>query len=662
LGALRRYALKKAAASRPVAKTIDTDGLKVPVEKLRWVPDAAALPEKASAAERGQRRIVRQDRGLESLQFGLEMEDAGYNVIVTGADGTGRETAVREALSELAPKRANPGDLVAAVNFSDMSSPIILKMAAGEGAAFVQGAGEMVAGMPGALRKALSQGPVAQARKQVQAKLQANAADREKAFQREAAKVQVVGGVGIEVSAQQTDETHIGIVSALTKDGARVKPEDLDKALAGTGVTKEEVMADFQAKAKPLIEKYSEIVRTNMQEQMQAQMQLSMIEQKAVAGVVQEMVQPLAAVVSGAESREQDADHKAWRASAEAKMAAWQEKVAALRVAGAFGVAVGEGVSLTFQGKPVNQKIFEALKAKGAFDAKLTWDAVVAKALEAVKPLLEEVQALQEALEAEHKALHENDAPMSPERRAAMGWLQAFAQDLVGNYKAFTGESEADPSERYNVNLLVDNSRSKGAPVIFEHNPSFNSLFGYAEDNKKMLMLPNGAMAKKEAPGGPTLKAGSFLKANGGFLVINLMDMLREPGSYQSLMRMVRTGRAEIVEDGLVGAMSAKQGASYGVEAKVKLVLIGSPYLKALLAHNDEDFSRQFHAVAEFDNSLRIAADTVKGYLRFMREAVTSSTGKMLDFGRDAIAGVLESAAAMAESNEKLTAQFGAVY
>lgn len=662
LNAFRRYALKKAEAARPVAKPIDTDGLLVPVEKLRWVPDASTLPEKASAAERGKRRIVGQDRGVESLHFGLEIEDAGYNVMVTGADGTGRETAVREVLSEIAPKRANPGDVVAAVNFADMDSPIVLKMAAGEGAKLVQGVGEMVEAMPGALRKALGQGQVAQARKQVQAKLQANAADREKAFQREAAKVKVAGGFGIEVGAQQTDETHIGIVSALTKDGVRVKPEDLDKALEGTGVTKEQVMADFQDKAKPLIEKYSEIVRTNMQEQMQAEMQLSMLEQKAVAGVVQEMVQPLAGVLSGAASREEDADHKAWRASAEAKMEAWQKKVGALKVAGLFGVSVGEGVSLTFQGKPVNQKIFDAIKAKGGLDASLTWEAVVTEALEAVKPLIAEVQELQAAIEGEHKALHENDAPLSPERRMAMGWLQSFAQDLVGNYKAFMGQSETDPAERYNVSLLVDNARTKGAPVVFEHNPSFNNLFGYAEDNKKMLVLPNGAMVKKPAAGGPTLKAGSFLKANGGFLVLNLMDLLREPGAYQSLMRMVRNGRAEIVEDGLMGAMTAKQGASYAVAAKVKVVLIGSPYLKAMLAHNDEDFARQFHAVAEFDNSFKIAAETIKGYLRFMREAVTASTGKMLDFGRDAIAGVLESAASMAESNEKLTAQFGAVH
>lgn len=665
LASLRRYALKKAEESRPKAKLVDLDALKVPVERLRWTPDQAALPERASKAERGARKVVGQDRALESLEFGLKIEDPGYNVIVTGAEGTGRETAVRELLKEIAPNRPTPGDVVAAVNFGDTDSPVILRMPAGEGKGFVEAVSDAVERVPELMGEALSKGPVAKARKQVKAQLEANIADREKAFQREASRVQVAGGLGIEVGAQQTDETHIGIVSALTKDGVRVKPEDLDKALEGTGVTKDQVMADFQAKARPLIEKYAQILQTNMQEQAQAQAQLQMLEQKVAGNVISEAVGPLAALAGGAAEREEDAGHVAWRESAKARMEAWQEKVAGLRVAGLFSVSIGQGVTLLFKGQPVSQKSFEALKAEGQVPATLTWDALVKQALAAVQPLAAEVQALQEAIEAEHQKLHENDPPVSAERRMASGWVQAFAQDLMANWRGLMPEVRAETglnlAERYNVSSVVDNSATKGAPVVFEHSPSFNKLFGYAEDNQKVMMTPAGAMMKKEAPGGPTLKGGSFLKASGGYLVLNLIDVLREPGVYPALMRMVRNGRAEIVDGGIAGLMTGKPSSSYAVPASVKVVFVGSPYLKMLLAHNDEDFGRLFHAVAEFDNSFKIAAETIKGYLRFMREVVTHSTGRMLDFGRDAIAGVLESAAGMAESNEKLTAQFGAV-
>ncbi len=662
LAALRRYALKKAEAARPTPTLIDTDALKVPVEKLRWVPDPKGLPEKASMVEKGVRRVVGQDRAIESLEFGLKMDAPGFNVIVTGADGTGRETAVREILGELAPRQENPGDVVAAANFEKKDSPVILKMAAGEGAKFVAGAQQTVMAMPRALNKALSSGQAAMLRKKITAQVQKNASDREKAFQREAARVAVAGGFSIEVGAQQTDETHIGIISALTKNGVRVKPEEIDKLVEGTGVSKEQVMADFQAKARPLIEKYSEILHANMQEQAQAQAQLAMVEQSAAAEVVQELIQPLAALVSGAAGREDAEDHVAWRAKAEKVLGAWQAKVAALKVAGAFGVAVGEGISLTYEGEPISNKSFEQLKAKGVVPAGLTWEAVVQQALAAIQPLMAEQKAIAEALNAEHEALHANDPAPSPARQAALAWVQSFAQDLVNNWSIFKGESEMDPTERYIVSLLADNAKTTGAPVIFEKTPTFNNLFGYAEDNKKIMMMPNGAMMKREAPGGPTLKGGSFLRAGGGYLVLNLMDVLREPGVYQYMMRMIRNEKAEIVEGGIMGLISGKQGDSYQVDAKVKVVFIGSPYLKMLLAHNDEDFARHFRAVAEFDNSFKIAADTMKGYLRFMRDAVTSGTTHLMDFSREAIAGVLENAARMAESNEKLTAQFGSVY
>ncbi|TPW19930.1 MAG: Peptidase S16 lon domain protein, partial [Elusimicrobia bacterium] len=654
LSALRRYALKKAEESRPQAKLVDLDSLKVPAERLRWTPDAAALPERASKVERGARKVV-----------GLKIEDAGYNVIVTGAEGTGRETAVREILKEIAPTRPTPGDVVAAVNFANTENPVVLTMPAGEGKGFVEAVSDAVERIPQMMAEALSKGPVAKARKQVQAQLQANVADREKAFQREAARVTVAGGFNIEVGAQQTDETHIGIVSALTKNGVRVKPEELDKALEGTGVTKDQVMADFQAKARPLIEKYGQILQTNMQEQAQAQMQLQMLEQKVAGNVISEAVGPLANLAGGAAEREEDAGHVAWRESAKARMDAWQAKVDAVRVAGLFSVSIGQGITLLFKGEAVSQKSFEALKAAGDVPAALTWEAVVQQAIAAVQPLAGEAQQMQEAIEAEHQKLHESDPPIGGARRMAVGWVQAFAQDLMANWRGLMPQVKAetgmDLSERYNVSSVVDNDGQKGAPVVFEHSPSFNKLFGYAEDNQKVMMTPGGAMMKKEAPGGPTLKGGSFLKASGGYLVLNLIDVLREPGVYPTLMRQVRNGRAEIVDGGIAGLMTGKPSSSYAVPASVKVVFVGSPYLKMLLSHNDEDFGRLFHAVAEFDNSFKIAADTIAGYLRFMRDMVTHSTGKMLDFGRDAIAGILETAAGMAESNEKLTAQFGAV-
>ena len=123
----------------------------------------------------------------------------------------------------------------------------------------------------------------------------------------------------------------------------------------------------------------------------------------------------------------------------------------------------------------------------------------------------------------------------------------------------------------------------------------------------------------------------------------------------------VRNGDAEIAEGGLQG-MASMKGEKYHVPAKVKIVLIGSPMLRRLLSAHDEDFRRSFNAAVEFQPSLKISEQSINGYLSFLKKAVVTSGGEIMDLTAGAIASILEISARIVDSNSKLSSQFGALY
>ena len=216
------------------------------------------------------------------------------------------------------------------------------------------------------------------------------------------------------------------------------------------------------------------------------------------------------------------------------------------------------------------------------------------------------------------------------------------------------GEKKAQPGAFYSVNVLVDNSKTQGAPVVFSNASNFASLLGSLKKNMRIIMTPTGGAIPLESEAGPTVKAGDYLKANGGFLVLPLtMDLLRQPGAWYALMRAAATGVLEL-GDG--------ENQPVQIPAKVKVVLIGSPMLRNLLAENDESFSRNFRVVANFTSKLKIDAETIDGYLQFFAKSVMESQGDILPLTQSAMAALMEHSARLISSNEDLSSQFGALY
>ena len=200
-------------------------------------------------------------------------------------------------------------------------------------------------------------------------------------------------------------------------------------------------------------------------------------------------------------------------------------------------------------------------------------------------------------------------------------YLDSIAQDVLDNLALFHGAAGDEARQealrtmlmRYRVNLVVDNGELTGAPVIVEDNPLFRALFGSIEyqSENDVLMTDFSCM-----------RAGSLLKAHGGFLMLHLRDVLADPLMWEKLRRFLRSGRVQIEEPGVsytpIATVSLVPEA---VEVEVKIVLIGSREQYYELQEAAPEFTRHFRAKVDFAESFPASADTRRASSIFVAHA-----------------------------------------
>jgi lon-related putative ATP-dependent protease len=250
----------------------------------------------------------------------------------------------------------------------------------------------------------------------------------------------------------------------------------------------------------------------------------------------------------------------------------------------------------------------------------------------------------------------------SDEIRQYLDEVQADIVAHAGDFKEqpMPGPTEAmglpaPPQEssflRYQVNLLVDQSQTTGAPVVVENNPTYHNLIGRIEHEAQFgSMYTDFTM----------IKAGALHRANGGYLILRAADVLGQPLAWEALKRAVKTG--EIRPEELTQQYQLLATATLEPEPiplQVKVVLVGSPALYYLLYNGDEDFGKLFKVKADFDVDMEWSPDTRQQYVLFIR-ARCQEEG-LLPFDPTAVAQVVEHGARLAADQEKLTTRFGLV-
>jgi ATP-dependent Lon protease len=155
------------------------------------------------------------------------------------------------------------------------------------------------------------------------------------------------------------------------------------------------------------------------------------------------------------------------------------------------------------------------------------------------------------------------------------------------------------------------------------------------------------------------IKAGSMLQADGGYLVMNALDALSEPGLWKTLKRVLT--HRELVIQGIEGLLQLST-ASLKPEAiaiDVKVILIGPPYLHFLLHAYDEDFSKIFKVRADFDNEISLTGESVGQYASFV--AFLAESEKLRPFTSAAVARLIEHGVRRAGRRNKITSRFGEI-
>ncbi len=213
----------------------------------------------------------------------------------------------------------------------------------------------------------------------------------------------------------------------------------------------------------------------------------------------------------------------------------------------------------------------------------------------------------------------------------------------------FMRPSKTEPSfVRYNVNVLVNNSELKGAPVVIESNPTYYNLFGRVEHKVQYgIAITDFTM----------IKTGSLQMANGGYLVIDALELLKNIFSYDSLKRTIKEKVIKI-EDvweqyRLISTVTLKPEA---IPFNVKVVLIGSPRLYYLLFNLDEEYRELFKVKADYENRMDRNAENMLKYASFVKTKCDERG--LMPFDKNAIAKVVEYGSRLAEHQQKLSAKF----
>ncbi len=255
-----------------------------------------------------------------------------------------------------------------------------------------------------------------------------------------------------------------------------------------------------------------------------------------------------------------------------------------------------------------------------------------------------------------------NDLHSGHDNPKVKEYLDGVREQILSNMDQFTerdGEEQptAHPeidTERflqYQVNVLVDNSETKRPPVIVETSPSYRNLFGTVEK----IVDRSGHWRSDFTH----IKAGSLLRANGGFIVLNLYDFIGEPGVWSALKRALKNRLIDIQGNDPMSMFTASALKPEPIPIRVRVVVIGDAYSYRILYGYDPDFRKIFKIKADFDSVMPRNDESIDRYARFIRK-IQSEEG-LLPLDRGAMASTLEHGVRLSGRQSKLTTRFSEI-
>ncbi len=240
-----------------------------------------------------------------------------------------------------------------------------------------------------------------------------------------------------------------------------------------------------------------------------------------------------------------------------------------------------------------------------------------------------------------------------------VAWLERFLEDIVERHDDFKDEGEGQQPQfpfmqrrpeftRYRVNLFIDHSKTKGAPVEIPLNPTHFNLLGKTEYRGEMgTMVTDFTM----------IKPGAMHCSNGGFLILQARDLLTTPFAWEGLKRALKSREVRIENLGeQYGLFATATLRPEPIPLNIKVILIGSPLIYHILYQYDDDFPKLFKIKADFDVDVERTDAAMVDYAQAIG-TICRRQG-LLPFDRGAIARTLEQSARIAGDQHRLSMRF----
>lgn len=504
----------------------------LPIEKYRNDIDPETIECKTTEELNPLEQIIGQERAVKALQFGLGIQKHGFNVYVAGPPGTGKETAVKGFIEEMAEEKEVPPDWCYVNNFKDSYEPIAIRLPPGKGEEF------------------------------------------------------------------QND------IAELIEQVKTILPETFQSE-------------DYSSKREEIIQKYEE----------KRQKLLSDLRQKAKDEDFVLQSSPMGLLTIPVVDGKPIKDEEEFRNLSSEKQQEIQEKQQEIQ----------EEVRSTMrQAKALQKQMSKEIE-------ELNHDVALYAIGHLIDDLKEEYQ----------------------DREKIVNYLENMKQDIVDNVEIFVETQKQQkkqspipmpwleelPFRKYKVNLLVDNSDLSGSPVIIEHNPTYNNLFGRVDKEAQLGALTTDFTL---------IRSGSLHKANGGFIVIPVEDLLRNRLSWHALKRDL-INEEIIIEEAAerLGFMATKGLRPEPIPMNLKVVLVGKRIFYHLLYNLDTDFRELFKVKADFDVVMDRNEDQIRKYALFICSLCEKEGLKHLK--ASAVARIVGYASRLVEDQKKLTTKFAEV-
>lgn len=476
--------------------------------------------------------VLGQQRAVESIDFGIRIQQDGYNLFAMGPTGTGKHTIIRQFLDARSKSREGLHDWCYVHNFDDPYKPLALRLPQGTAREFENAMENLVADLITSIPAAFESDEI----QALQNEIEAEYAEREqKPFE------------DLQVRARKRGialmRTPSGVAISPMEDGEVMKPEQFQKLA-------EETQADLTALMKEFHDEIEKLIQQSPKVRREMHRRIRKLNETLATELVAELFSEVRA---------------------------------------------------KYKDLPFVIAYLEAVQAD------------VVESSEAFRPAMQEPPA---------------GAIILPGMASPEEQLKAIV-------------------DRYRVNRLIDHAKTKQSPVVYCDNPTFENLVGSIEHMAEMGNLVTDFTL---------IKAGALHKANGGYLIIDARELLRQPSAWEGLKRALRSGHIHTEPLGrYLSMLSTVSLEPQPIPLKVKVILVGERQLYYALRYHDSDFSELFKVVADFEESVPRSASMSRKYARMI--ATVARRENLRPFDVPGVCRLVEFGARLSGNAGKLSVQ-----